>query len=72
MPTPSSHPSTWGNPEHNPYTDLPSFATVQQELKQRNKHLPVTHTQEPVVTGTSVLAIKYKEGVMMAADTLGK
>jgi len=23
------------------------------------------------VTGTSVLAIKYKDGVMMAADTLG-
>lgn len=28
------------------------------------------HTQQPIVTGTSVLAIKYKDGVMMAADTL--
>jgi 20S proteasome alpha/beta subunit len=24
------------------------------------------------VTGTSVLAIKYKDGIMMAADTLGE
>lgn len=28
------------------------------------------HTQQPIVTGTSVLAVKYKDGVMMAADTL--
>ncbi|KAL9937789.1 hypothetical protein V8E36_003334 [Tilletia maclaganii] len=28
-------------------------------------------TQQPVVTGTSVLGIKYKDGVMLAADTLG-
>lgn len=32
--------------------------------------MPTTHTQDPIVTGTSVLAIKYKDGVMMAADTL--
>lgn len=29
------------------------------------------HTQRPIVTGTSVIAIKYKDGVVMAADTLG-
>jgi 20S proteasome subunit beta 7 len=29
------------------------------------------HTQYPYVTGTSVLAIKYKDGVMVACDTLG-
>ncbi|CAM9907030.1 unnamed protein product [Chrysoparadoxa australica] len=28
------------------------------------------HTQQPIVTGTSVLGIKYKGGVMLAADTL--
>jgi hypothetical protein len=26
----------------------------------------------PVVTGTSVLALKYKDGVMLAADNLGE
>ncbi|KAJ1666642.1 Proteasome subunit beta type-7 [Coemansia sp. RSA 1813] len=32
---------------------------------------PVTHTISPIVTGTSVLAFKYKDGIMMAADCLG-
>lgn len=27
--------------------------------------------RQPIVTGTSVLALKYKDGVMMAADNLG-
>lgn len=30
----------------------------------------VQHTQQPIVTGTSVLGIKYKDGVLLAADTL--
>eukprot|EP00484_Ammonia_sp_Unknown_P000739 CAMPEP_0197021276 /NCGR_PEP_ID=MMETSP1384-20130603/2165_1 /TAXON_ID=29189 /ORGANISM="Ammonia sp." /LENGTH=248 /DNA_ID=CAMNT_0042449063 /DNA_START=55 /DNA_END=801 /DNA_ORIENTATION=- len=32
---------------------------------------PITHTTRPIVTGTSVVAIKTKSFVMMAADTLG-
>jgi len=32
---------------------------------------PRTHTQQPIVTGTSVLAIKHAEGVTMVADMLG-
>lgn len=36
----------------------------------------VMHTdprlRQPIVTGTSVLALKFKDGVMMAADNLGK
>lgn len=32
---------------------------------------PHTRTQYPYVTGTSILAIKYKDGVMIACDTLG-
>jgi 20S proteasome subunit beta 7 len=32
---------------------------------------PRQHTSTPYVTGTSVLAVKYAGGVMMAADTLG-
>jgi len=31
---------------------------------------PTTHTQQPIVTGSTVLGIKYAGGVMMAADTL--
>lgn len=29
------------------------------------------HTQSPIVTGTSIIALKYKDGVLLAADTLG-
>lgn len=32
---------------------------------------PVQATQRPIVTGTSVIAIKFKDGVVMAADNLG-
>lgn len=28
--------------------------------------------RQPILTGTSVVAIKYRDGVMMAADTQGK
>ena len=33
---------------------------------------PTKHTQQPIVTGTSVLAVKFKEGIVIAADNLGK
>jgi len=29
------------------------------------------HTLDPYVTGTSVVAIRYKDGILLAADTLG-
>jgi len=32
---------------------------------------PRTHTQSPIVTGTSVLGMKYEGGVLMVADMLG-
>lgn len=32
--------------------------------------LPTTHTQNPTVTGTSVIAVTYQDGIMMAADCL--
>jgi len=34
------------------------------------QQMPNTRTTEPIVTGTSILAIKYKDGVMLAGDTL--
>jgi hypothetical protein len=32
---------------------------------------PNQHTQQPIVTGTSVVAAKFKDGVVIAADNLG-
>ena len=31
---------------------------------------PTTHTSQPIVTGSTVIGIKYADGVMLAADTL--
>jgi 20S proteasome subunit beta 7 len=33
---------------------------------------PNQATQAPIVTGTSVVAIKFNEGVVIAADNLGE
>jgi 20S proteasome subunit beta 7 len=33
---------------------------------------PKQYTTQPVVTGTSVLAVKFDSGVVIAADNLGK
>lgn len=33
---------------------------------------PTTHTQQPIVTGTSVIAVKFKDGVVIASDNLGE
>jgi len=41
------------------------------ESKLANEEGPFKQTTSPIVTGSSVLAIKYKDGVMMMADTLG-
>ncbi|KAI5290859.1 Proteasome subunit beta type-7, partial [Ascosphaera atra] len=32
---------------------------------------PTTHTSHPIVTGTSVIAVKFNEGVVIASDNLG-
>jgi len=32
---------------------------------------PRQHTKYPYVTGTSVIGLKYRDGVMLVADTLG-
>lgn len=32
---------------------------------------PKGHTTDPVCTGGSVIGIKYKDGIMLAADTAG-
>ena len=32
-------------------------------------HTPTGHTQAPVNIGSSIIALKYKDGVMIAADT---
>jgi len=55
-------PQAWGRPRDDvfgPYD--PSYLQTTG---------PKTATQQPIVTGTSVIAIKFKDGVVMAADNL--
>ncbi|KAJ2080776.1 Proteasome subunit beta type-7 [Coemansia sp. RSA 988] len=47
---------------------LPHTVQRPQEL---TSYGPTTRTTQPIVTGTSVVAFKYKDGIMMAADCLG-
>jgi 20S proteasome subunit beta 7 len=65
-------PTNWGRPRND---DLDAYGTFPLHAKPR--HGPkdafqdaVQRTQAPIVTGTSVLALKYKDGIMMAADNL--
>ncbi|KAF8990248.1 proteasome endopeptidase complex beta subunit [Cyathus striatus] len=65
-------PTNWGRPRSEAFD---AYATY--PIHQRPQNGPkdaftsgVQHTQQPIVTGTSVLAILYKDGIMMAADNL--
>ncbi|KAK9366669.1 nucleophile aminohydrolase [Lipomyces kononenkoae] len=54
-------PSNWGRPRTDVYG--PYNAAIHSAG-------PTSRTQQPSITGTSVIAIKYNNGVMLAADNL--
>ncbi|KAK9471070.1 nucleophile aminohydrolase [Dipodascopsis tothii] len=54
-------PEAWGRPRSDVYGEY---------SKQISQAGPSVHTQSPSVTGTSVIAIKFDKGVMLAADHL--
>lgn len=63
---------SWGRPRNEAFDSHNTYP-----LHQRPNNTPkdmfadgVQRTQQPIVTGTSVLALMYKDGIMMAADTL--
>lgn len=41
------------------------------KIQAASSSIPTTHTQNPLITGTSVIAVKFKDGVVIAADNLG-
>ncbi|TPX65591.1 hypothetical protein SpCBS45565_g05053 [Spizellomyces sp. 'palustris'] len=59
-------PGNWGNPRSGGET----YGPVSHKAMPASYSTPTTRTQQPIVTGTSVIGIKYKDGVMLAADTL--
>ncbi|KIM41653.1 hypothetical protein M413DRAFT_444911 [Hebeloma cylindrosporum] len=65
-------PTNWGRPRNDAFDAYGTYP-----IHQRPQNGPkdafsagVQRTQQPIVTGTSVIAIKYKDGIMMAADNL--
>ncbi|KAK4127039.1 proteasome endopeptidase complex, beta subunit [Parathielavia appendiculata] len=55
-------PQAWGRPRDDVYGAY--------DASYLQTSGPKTATQSPVVTGTSVIAIKFRDGVVMAADNL--
>ncbi|CAE6377757.1 unnamed protein product [Rhizoctonia solani] len=65
-------PTNWGRPRNDaidPYGTYPLHARPQPKHDAFAEG--VQRTQQPIVTGTSVLGIRYKDGIMLAADNLG-
>ncbi|KAK4054881.1 Proteasome subunit beta type-7 [Microbotryomycetes sp. JL201] len=68
--------TSWGKPR---YDAASGFGSQQYNTFPIHQGRPeatkfddaVQRTQQPIVTGTSVLGIKFKNGVMLAADNLG-
>ncbi|KAI1614494.1 20S proteasome subunit beta 7 [Exophiala viscosa] len=56
------YPQAWGRPRDDVYGPYDS--------SYLQTSMPKTHTQSPAVTGTSVLGVKFKDGVVIAADNL--
>ncbi|BEI89165.1 uncharacterized protein CcaverHIS019_0205270 [Cutaneotrichosporon cavernicola] len=63
------HPAAWGQPltAHQQFDMYSTFPVSNSSMPTT---APVGHTQQPLVTGTSVIGLKYKDGVMLAADNL--
>lgn len=53
-------------PSFHPSTNVPTQHSTTQSL-----HSPIQQTQNPKIVGTSVLGMKYKDGIILAADNLG-
>ncbi|GAA5950958.1 hypothetical protein JCM3765_004640 [Sporobolomyces pararoseus] len=63
-------PSTsWGKPRYDSFDPHATFP-IHQGRKNDSFSQGVQHTQQPIVTGTSVIGLKYKDGVILAADNL--
>ncbi|KAG0148204.1 hypothetical protein CROQUDRAFT_721810 [Cronartium quercuum f. sp. fusiforme G11] len=63
--------TSWGKPRNDhidPHATFPISSTHQPQVNTFSEG--VQRTQQPIVTGTSVLGVKYKGGVMLAADML--
>lgn len=67
-------PLAWGRPSNETYGHynhaIANASTVPADHQQLD-NFPKMNTQQPIITGTSVLGIKFKDGVILAADNQG-
>ncbi len=60
-------PSFWtGGPDPASYYDFPSRSKT-----SKAKANPTTRSAYPITTGTSVFGLRYKDGIVIAADNMG-
>lgn len=69
-------PYQWGRPSNETYGAYNyNIANANnEEFKDYNHHahqFPKMNTQQPIITGTSVIASKFANGIIMAADHVG-
>lgn len=63
-------PPFWsGGPSPSGYHDFPNRG--QQGPMSSGSAGPTTHSQYPITTGTSIFGLRYKDGIIIAADTSG-
>ncbi|KAF3992147.1 hypothetical protein FT663_01282 [Candidozyma haemuli var. vulneris] len=62
-------PFAWGRPRDDVYGAY-NHAIAGASTKEASE-IPTSHTQQPIITGTSVLGLKFKNGVALAADNMG-
>lgn len=60
-------PFQWGRPRDEVYGKY-NHAIAKSN---NSSEFPSMHTQQPIITGTSVLGLKFKNGVVIAADHMG-
>ncbi|KAG6809880.1 hypothetical protein H0H92_014298 [Tricholoma furcatifolium] len=63
-------PANWGRPRSEAVDIYGTYPIRPSNAPKDAFSAGIQRTQQPIVTGTSVLAIKFKDGVMMAADNL--
>ncbi|KAI5956210.1 PRE4 [Candida jiufengensis] len=68
-------PYQWGRPSNDtygPYNYKIAQANNSEVKEHNNNHqFPKMNTQQPIITGTSVIASKFANGIIMAADHVG-
>ncbi|KAM9934638.1 hypothetical protein OXX80_005777 [Metschnikowia pulcherrima] len=63
-------PFEWGRPSNETYGAY-NAKIAGAGNSAASADFPSMHTQQPIITGTSVLALKFKNGVAVAADNMG-